>query len=227
MPVRSGLRLRSVRRVRFASPRPRPRYRGAPEGAGGRRARKAVVLVPIALALLLTTSAQAYVPFQNGDTLDAGQLDANFMELIEDVNELKAHTIEVNTVQYSTNAVYVGGTQPTTARITHAVAPVGYQAAKAQCEDAFGPSAHMCTGDEMARSAQLGLFPLSEGWFASGSMSGGGTNYWTGDCLGWTFEAAECQTGIQCVGQTWRSDGIRPQYTSCSEEIPILCCDNP
>jgi len=102
----------------------------------------------------------------------------------------------------------------------------GYPGAKSVCETQVGsPSAHMCTGEELIRSAEIGL-PISatdggtvpSGWYSSGSratVEGTPTNSF--DCKGWTDGVTHT-----LAGSYW--NGF-PNYGFCDVPGPVMCCD--
>jgi hypothetical protein len=97
-----------------------------------------------------------------------------------------------------------------------AVKGSGYRAGKLLCEKTFGPAAHICTGEEMVRSAQLGIAikaPLSGFWYSSGNMSSDQAN---SDCQGWTSQSSSR------VGPVW-SDTF-PNFGHCDVLRPVACC---
>jgi hypothetical protein len=92
----------------------------------------------------------------------------------------------------------------------------GYRAGKLLCQKTYGPAAHVCSGEEMVRSAQLGIAinaPLSGFWYSSGSMS---SDERITDCMGWTSHDA----GLE--GPVW-SDTF-PNFGHCDVLRPVACC---
>jgi hypothetical protein len=97
----------------------------------------------------------------------------------------------------------------------------GYAGAKSICQVPCSSSlsAHMCSADEVLRSAQLGI-EMSTGWFATGVVASVTSTVGTSDCTGW-----ESATGGN-VGATWNQAGSgSPSYTYCNAALPVLCCD--
>ena len=131
---------------------------------------------------------------------------------------------------YSNNAVYCGATDSTVGDLSSLTslggAALGYVKAKAYCQTACANSktAHICSGEELSRSAQLGNQPSTDGWYATGSGVGGpgansGVPY---DCLGWTSASSSTW------GPLWANQGAgipSPGGETCSIPEPVLCCD--
>jgi len=122
---------------------------------------------------------------------------------------------------YSLRATYCGKTASTTGQVT---VTNGYAGAKSQCEGVTtcgggvgSPSAHMCTGDEILRSVQVGL-TVDDGWYAAGNYANNGGNS-IYDCKGWTSNS------LSDDGSFWNSSQNRPAYDHCSSSDQILCCD--
>jgi hypothetical protein len=108
----------------------------------------------------------------------------------------------------------------------------GYQAARAMCQDsaAIGscrnPSgfqtAHMCTAEELVRSALLGVITATtpSGWYSTGvwAQSVGGIGNAITDCSGWT-------TSVNTNGAVWGSPNAGPTFQACSASNVVLCCN--
>ena len=104
----------------------------------------------------------------------------------------------------------------------------GYPAAKAACAAAPGCSAtaHMCSGEELSRSAQLGVQPPVNTllWFSM--MSYGALNPVSraeSDCSGWTFNADSSQYGGAVSVDSQGS--FKATVNACSAPLAIACCD--
>jgi hypothetical protein len=136
------------------------------------------------------------------------------------------NTVTTNAgAKYSVGAtLYCGSSTPPTNGQTTG----GYKGAKALCEAACkSPTAHMCTGEEMVRSSQLGLIDPDGGaaWYSSGanavaqvgvSFSSQRTYvYVVDDCAGWTSTSSN--------GASWATG--QPNYSTCTSLQSILCCD--
>lgn len=98
----------------------------------------------------------------------------------------------------------------------------GYTGAKALCETACGDSAaHMCSTEEIVRSAQL-MIGIGGAWFAAGSspIFVGGASCTTtcslNDCQGWTT------SNTWSAGSTWSSTAAN--YMACNTSQPVACC---
>jgi hypothetical protein len=131
-----------------------------------------------------------------------------------------------NGASYSVGATLYCGTSPSsyTGNITYNNGQplTGYFAAKAICQTSSGCgsslTAHMCTGEELVRSASLGTSLPSGVWYSSGAAAQVPSGY-VGDCNGWTSTAN--------AGSEWTagSSPNGPDYQNCSVSQPIACCD--
>jgi hypothetical protein len=129
---------------------------------------------------------------------------------------------------YSTGATYCGATDATDGSFTwsftvplptpHQVFVSGYMAGKALCErvTTCGAAAHVCSSEELARSAQLGMLSAAppQAWFGGGAS----------DCYGWT-------QGVTINGAVWMNNppgsipaAYGPSSAICSASLPIACC---
>jgi len=134
---------------------------------------------------------------------------------------------------FSLNAKFLGATEKYTGDLG------GYAGAKQHCEAKFTPSSHMCSFDELQRSAQLGM-EIPTGWFLSGHVSNNGSKdqYEFNDCRGWTtasgymHERDDPAHGVvqgARFGSLWLGHPVTEYYGAsigrCSKQYPILCCD--
>jgi hypothetical protein len=138
-----------------------------------------------------------------------------------ELNSLNAVTNHAGVQQYAVGAtVYCGTTRSTSTGNLG-----GYAGARGMCRTSgVGTStstAHMCTAEEMIRSASLLLNPPepANGWyavgaFAVGALPGGAP---IDDCAGWTTS----DSGHR--GANWRETG--PGSASCATPRSIMCCD--
>jgi hypothetical protein len=79
--------------------------------------------------------------------------------------------------------LYCGSTPSTPGDLGALPYGQGYLAAKQACATKCGTTtAHMCSSEELTRSAQLAIYPPAEGWFASGVASAQSTLI--ADCYG-------------------------------------------
>lgn len=159
---------------------------------------------------------------KSGDPIPAASLKANLDGLQQQVTK---PTISRNGKQYSLGATYCGKTATTNGQITN-----GYAGAKGLCEAVAAcgnsPSAHMCTNEEINRSAQMGI-AIDTGWYTSaaftsypGCSSGTcGSTQSTSDCNGWTSN-----NGAE-YALTWNTGGRVLYYLPCTTSQPVLCCD--
>ncbi|MFH1529731.1 MAG: hypothetical protein ABIK09_03230 [Pseudomonadota bacterium] len=109
--------------------------------------------------------------------------------------------------------------------------PVGYSSAKAACEIAVSsPTAHMCSQEEMQRSAQMGITLDTPSW-----VSGGNSDFFLNDqdkltivrdCQGWSAGGYFDSSGNIQAGMVW-SPTIHSTHGSCEEIHPVACCDFP
>jgi hypothetical protein len=178
-----------------------------------RRTRPRVVsAIVLVLALAIPISARAGVPFvfANGTIADATQINADFTAV---------SVVTANGVSHSAGATkFCGSTATLTAGTLSSGGLTGYRAAKALCQAAAScgtsATAHMCTGDEMLRSAQIGDVPSGVGWFSTAMGAVGAA----ADCAGWTTSSSSA-TAPAYVGSG--------QFgaASCNTLFAILCCD--
>jgi hypothetical protein len=97
----------------------------------------------------------------------------------------------------------------------------GYDGAKAKCAAATGSSsAHMCTGDELSRSAASGMGPPANfgwyaGWYRYDNSAQAVTYY---DCAGYS-------SNVPTSGGPVAGTGWAPTTRSCNSAYAILCCD--
>lgn len=178
--------------------------------SGARR----LLIVGSTLIVLGTAAVCLATPhtFSKGDLLTAA-----------DLNNLAVVANTKNGKTYSRGALFVKAT-PMTAPDGGAISyngdikgssSNGYVNAKALCETTVGsPSAHMCTGDELVRSEQLGI-TVPNGWYAAGAWhynpSGEGT------CSGWI------SSNSSDSGSYWNNGA--PGSASCAAGSRVLCCD--
>lgn len=204
--------------------------------------RSLVAAIPVATVVGLTFAAYAAVQtFQPGEPLSATKMNGNFAELEARIKVLEQGkpVVSVGTKRYSIGATYCGYTSPVSARFPgpFTTVPGGYAGGKTLCEAVpscgtpplSGPSAHMCTAEELARSAQLGALegksfgPYAGGVYRDGWMTSAGTG--DDECNGWTRDVADITTG-----PTWHvgaagTNLIYPSKAQCSNPLPILCCN--
>jgi hypothetical protein len=121
-------------------------------------------------------------------------------------------------VSISAGGAFCGQTPPTPGNVG------GYRAASAMCRAAAGcgVAAHVCTGDELVRSAVLGVGPTArETQYAAGAW-GSTTTGEINDCLGFTSNAVADFNRLWATGPG--SDGV-PTTTNCANAYPIACCE--
>jgi hypothetical protein len=136
------------------------------------------------------------------------------------------------TARISADGLYCGATEPTGGTIT-AMDPGtrrsvgGYRAAKLLCEQAAGcaaPAAHMCSGSEMIRSAQLGVFGAkdqSAGWVSTGTAQPASTTVGiVADCNGWSNASSNAKA-TAWHATSGMASGVE---ASCDLSLAVLCC---
>lgn len=99
----------------------------------------------------------------------------------------------------------------------------GYPATKALCEasTACGNSAtaHMCSTEEVIRSASMGI-NMPSGWYSVGVyvVQSSYPDLYR-DCTGWTSLQSTA------LGTVWGNSPDAPTNQSCNVVAPVLCCD--
>lgn len=185
---------------------------------------KRALMLSAPLAIVLAGSiAYAGVPtvFKDGDTLSAQALNDDFAAVDQRLAKLEAFSSKATADGgFSAGAVYCGATGNTVADLSSLAANgSGYGKARAQCQTTCSsPSAHMCSGDELTRTSQLGTTSMPSGWYTSGAasaISGGTNNY---ECMGWTNGTASY------YGSAWGSTDV-PSFAPCNTSYPVLCCN--
>lgn len=159
------------------------------------------------------------------ERLSADKMNANFKDVSDRLKAVEAGKASVtkNGASYSLGATYCGSTAPTTGKIGSG----GFVATKAICEKGTScgasATAHMCTAEEMIRSASLGLTTPLTGWFSTGVQALAGPSNYVSDCNGWSSVAAAeygpVWSGEHSGGVAW---GDR---AGCDGARPVLCCD--
>lgn len=208
--------------------------------------RSLVVAIPVATVVGLTFAAYAAVQtFQRGEPLSATKMNGNFAELearIKAVEQQGKPVVSVGTKRYSIGATYCGYTAPTRARFPgpFPTVPGGYAGGKTLCEAVAscgtapmsGASAHMCTAEELARSAQLGMLEgqtfgphlvFAGSFYQYGWMTSAGTG--DDECNGWTRDVADSRRGPTWHVANAGTGVMYPSTAQCSEQVPILCCN--
>jgi hypothetical protein len=180
-------------------------------------------LAVVALASAVSAIVYATVPntFAPGDPLSSSKINANFTSLDGRITALEKFDIGASRIvetrggkAWSLGAVYCGVTASTTGQITG-----GYAGVKGLCETAcISTSAHMCTSEEIVRTAQVGV-AAPAGWYSAGlwSIYNGSASTVDSDCASWTSNSATVN------GYWWSSTYAIVQ--ACSTSGPVLCCD--
>ena len=119
----------------------------------------AVLLATLGLSVAIATPKNT---FKVGEKLSADAVNATFSDLDKRVSDATERpTVTRNSKRYSLGATYCGRTDPKAGG-----ALGGYAGAKALCEGTTGcasASSHMCTSEELTRSAQMSILSAS-GW---------------------------------------------------------------
>lgn len=194
-----------------------------------KRFARGALLAGVVIAVLGVSVALATVPntFSSGGSLSSQQMNQNFTYLDDKLTA--ATVITTDAGSYSVGATTYCGQSAVaqTGAFTYSGGLTGYAAAKAACAAASGcgPTAHMCSGEELSRSAQLGIQPPVNTllWFSM--MSVGALNPVTRmqlDCSGWTYNTDSSQYGgafgVSSSGQP------QPNANACNAPIAIACC---
>jgi hypothetical protein len=180
-------------------------------------------LAVIALGVAVSALVYATVPntFAGGDPLSSSKVNANFTSLDGRVTALETFNVGTSRVvetrngkSWSLGAVYCGVTASTAGQITG-----GYAGVKGLCETGCtSPSAHMCTTEEIVRTAQMGV-AAPAGWYSAGlyGIYNSSTGIVNNDCVAWTNNTNAVN------GYYWSSSFTTVQ--SCNNPGPVLCCD--
>lgn len=178
-----------------------------------------VLVVAIVVSGTAIAVADLQPKFVPGGKLSAEAMNANFADLDSRLAAGRT-TVTLNGSRYSVGATaYVGGTQ------AYMGADVqGYGGAKRKCEGAFPsrPGAHMCTTEELARTAQVGLVVPNAAWYATATRVGRDANSAvTNDCFGWT----DSSPGNFGATASEVSANLSFSVGACNQLLPIACCD--
>ncbi len=107
----------------------------------------------------------------------------------------------------------------------------GWIGAQAKCRSKYGPTAHMCTGEEILRSLRDGVLhvksfpPTAYVWFASASHNiyqENNKTYKMTNCGGWWSKGTGTIQGMVLFQANGREIGMRG--TSCDKSYQIACC---
>jgi hypothetical protein len=180
------------------------------------RVKRALKIGIPAAVILAGGVVYANVPntFKDGDALSAQTMNDNFTALDTRLAKVEAQSAkEVADGGFSIGATYCGATGNTPANLSQlAGGGTSYVKARAACQTACSqPSAHMCSGEELVRSAQLGL-TTGNGWYSSGAQ-----NSINSECIGWTDG-----TSTSYYGPLWTN---QPNSDACNTSHPVLCCN--
>ena len=175
-------------------------------------------LIALALTIVAVGAvafATDFTPFAQGEQLGKTKMNMNFQVLQDRIATLETKAIITrNSKKWSLGAVFCGRTSPTTGQIAN-----GYAGAKALCETSCAsPSAHMCTSEDVIRSAQMGI-TVQQGWYSTFTNSIVGTNQAAEDCVAWTSAAAGVSGAFVPTGTFF------PNSATCDQSFPVICCD--
>lgn len=180
------------------------------------RVKRAMKIAAPVLVLLVGGVVYANVPntFKDGDALSAQTMNDNFTALDTRLAKVEAlQTKETLDGGWSLGATYCGATGNTNAGLTQLPgSQTSYAKAHAACVTACSsPTAHMCIGEELVRSAQVGM-TTGNGWYSSAAHDATSS-----ECTGWTDGTS---TGFQAP--TWTNE---PNSDYCNTSHPVLCCN--
>jgi hypothetical protein len=175
-----------------------------------RAARIALAAVASVVVLLAGAAVvRASVPntFKAGDVLSSSAVNENFSAV-----SMSTYSGSAGTKYYSAGATKYCGV--TTTSVNGSLG--GYPGAKQQCEaTCTSATAHMCLGDELVRSASLGL-SVPGGWYSAGASATVTStgNLFIRDCQNWS------STSSSEAANVWPAS-----FDVCSASHPLLCCD--
>jgi len=182
---------------------------------------KRLIVGGIAATVLLGgTIVWASVPnvFKDGDPLSAQTMNDNFTALDQRLSKVETVTAKASAdAGYAFGASYCGSSGVTKADLSGVSGTgTGYVKARAQCQTTCSsPGAHLCTSDEVSRSAQLGV-TVPNGWYSS-------VSYFASSAPG-----NECSGFTDGTSTTWQASwwvGGTPSADYCNQSHALLCCD--
>jgi hypothetical protein len=181
------------------------------------RAKRLLKIGVPAAVLLVGSVAVANVPntFKDGDALSAQTMNDNFVALDTRLTNLEALTArQTADGGYSLGATFCGATGQTKGDLSGLpAAGSGYAKARAQCQTTCSsPTAHMCTAEELIRSAALGK-TIGGGWYSTGTNVTGVIL----DCNDWTEG-----TDPNVFGPAWSTGASDDR---CTYTHAVACCD--
>ena len=157
------------------------------------------------LALMFATATAPAVPsmttFEKTKPIIAADVNKNFQALADAVSALEQHKANP----------YCGKTAPKSG------AAGGYVGLRTLCQaiSSCGPSARVCTGQEVVAAASAGE-QLDNAWYAAGVAVADTTDM--DDCTGFTSNSSTLR------GSRWASATNSPSVAFCSSQLPVLCC---
>lgn len=172
----------------------------------------AATVAPLAILIAFGGAVDAAGPtFAAGEPLSAAKLNSALGDADARLTKLEARLSGAG--KFSAGGMYCGSTLGATpGDMSGLGGDKGYAAAKSACQATCdkSPTAHMCTTDEIMRSAAVGV-SMKSGWFASGDP------YYT-DCAGFSSTGG--------AGSAWITSGApRVASQTCATSSPVLCCD--
>jgi len=192
-----------------------------------RASARKILIVGGFLVLLGSAGAALGVPkvFQEGETLTAADLNRNFGDLETRVANVEAFKDRATKGgKYSVGGAYCGSTASTSGDLSGISAPgSSYTKAKAACETVTGcsPTAHVCTEEEIYRSASTGNAP-PDGWIMANLAVRMAGNFPVHGCLSFTTSS---NTYSGWVWQSSTATFVGCSCSGCPGPIPLLCCD--
>jgi hypothetical protein len=186
-------------------------------------------IVGVALAVLIPIAARAVPPysFTNGTVANATQVNTNFTAAgqLNQSGGYAEHAFAVGNTRFCGNtSSSVNGTLGLGLGTGGATA---WANAKISCEGVTGCSqtAHMCSGEELARSLQAG-FGVGGGWYSGARDAVSTTGVEINDCQGWTSNSSALGGSMwNIVGAPNNITAIYPSFDTCNNTHIILCCD--
>jgi hypothetical protein len=172
----------------------------------------AVLLPAVAVAELLDLAL-----FEQGTPISSSAMNQNFDDINEKLDTLQTDLADARaTIASRQLGRYCGDSSAST---TGSMG--GYEGATGLCASTGGAcaaTAHMCTTEELIRSAQNGIGPGRNVWHASGSWQQHTGTLFATDCQGYTFN------GDNHEGAVW-TEAHRPSSLVCSTAMPVACCE--
>jgi hypothetical protein len=213
---------------------------------------RAIGLAALAVALFIPIAVRANPVESSSTPQSAGTnplpLVAGTLARAEDVNNLIAAATIVSangmTGPFATaGATLFCGVAPTVPNGSFTFNSLsGFPAALAMCQALSGcknvnnagtvQTAHMCSAEEISRSAQLGILPLSTtngAWYSTGAVSFTPTGIAIDDCSSTVFFfGGQWTNSTAGAGAVWGSTSTNVTqigWDQCSQPHEVMCCN--